>query len=908
MTYSHRDSDWDVVSRQSEPRSYSVRRYVIPSERDSMYRRDEHPMSERELVIRRPHDRDSRYDYEYRRERDYDRESTIPNRIHSHPYGSSEQPPREEHHYHAQTIFINREHKPTIVKDVYRPSSYGTSRDDLDYQIVNRSEADENWALRSARDHREDDFYYTRSTREYDNGRHHRDEYEERYYYGDSPRSSGSRRTRSRHGRDYNSEDETTYSRRERHHHHDESPHHYKRHLAEGALVGVGAAELMRRKSKKDGDESGGLSRIGRDVGAGALGVVTADVIQRARSYHRSKSRRRTESLDRGRDRSRERRHRHRRRRSRSSSDSHVKTLAGLGLGAAAIAGAVALARKKSQKQPGKSKNNPHDRRSRSRHRRGSGSSSNEDRAASHRNKRTAEAGLAGAAVAGLIERARSKSRSRKGEKSPGRIRQGIPIAVAGLGSAAIANLYEKHKEKKESESSERKEKNHRRRSRSRSMARSSTYPDPSRSSPQLIEYGDDPVYGSIPANNYYGRPPSRQSSSPRAIEASHRRSSRRASHSRSRTRSHHYRDDGSGSGSSFSDRGHSHKNRSRSRTRDLATAGLAAAGAGLAAREYTQRQERKRAEKDRRTYAHDHDYSDSYEDGYEPAPYPPSPPSNGPNYYAQGSQFPPPPGAAPVPPPNVQPGPYNPADYPPPPGAAPQPPSNYPYPPPPGVDAYAPRSARGDENVSAVPTLNPALSYGQRHTSSEGLTMTSPGQIPLPSLPPHTHLFEKSNNKPDHYTFTTTPSIPIRRPAAFSVNSPSSASLSTWTSTPRPPSRKKSRTRSSSQPGRAPRTKSVQFDLHPRYGTPPYGSRRARTPTGDLRGYETDDSDSTVDGLDRFRIRRHDRIPDRARQHQQQHPRYRDTTESVEVASDSTIELPDRFDSHGRRLLEYRV
>lgn len=118
--------------------------------------------------------------------------------------------------------------------------------------------------------------------------------------------------------------------------------------------------------------------------------------------------------------------------------------------------------------------------------------------------------------------------------------------------------------------------------------------------------------------------------------------------------------------------------------------------------------------------YDHDHDYQDSFEEGYDPAPYAPSPPPNSSNYYTQGNQFPPAPGLTPIPP-NVQPGPYNPADYPPPPGAPPQAQSNYPYPPPTGMDPYGPRSARGDESVSAVPTPNPTLSYGQRHTSSEG-------------------------------------------------------------------------------------------------------------------------------------------------------------------------------------------
>ncbi|KLJ09503.1 hypothetical protein EMPG_15078, partial [Blastomyces silverae] len=192
-------------------------------------------------------------------------------------------------------------------------------------------------------------------------------------------------------------------------------------------------------------------------------------------------------------------------------------------------------------------------------------------------------------------------------------------------------------------------------------------------------------------------------------------------------------------------------------------------------------------------------------------------------------------------------------------------------------------------------------------------MTTTSPRQILAPPPPP-IHIDINDDNEPNHSTFTTQPSIPFRRPAAFSVTSPSLASISTWTSIPRPPSRKRFRTRSASQPAppapapQPPPTKSVQFDLRPRYDTPPSTHRRARTPTGDLRsGYETDDSDSTIDGLDRSRAHRHDWIPERARQHPHRAIDLSDT-ENFEMASDSTIELPDRFDSHGRRLLEYRL
>ena len=71
-------------------------------------------------------------------------------------------------------------------------------------------------------------------------------------------------------------------------------------------------------------------------------------------------------------------------------------------------------------------------------------------RNASHK---IAQAGLAGAAVAGLVERARSKSRGAgKRHRSKSRLRQGLPTTATGLGSAAVAGLYEKHQAGKEEE------------------------------------------------------------------------------------------------------------------------------------------------------------------------------------------------------------------------------------------------------------------------------------------------------------------------------------------------------------------------------------------------------------------------------------------------------------------------
>lgn len=574
-TYRERDREWDDYSRPSEPRSYTVRRYIIPPEddrdreREVIYRRDDSSIGDRELVIRRKVERDDG-DYDYRRDH------------------------RSERDYECEHCQITCQGQSLISRTargpIYEP----------EYQVVHRSEVID-------RDPRDVEYYYQRRVREYDDDRPlSRREI--------SPHDSVSQVNRSRshrdreRDRDYSSDESMVYVRKETREY-DEDPNH-RRHLAEGAgaLIGVGAAELLRHRSKSQGEEvSSGWSRIGRDVGAGAVGAVAADAIMR----YRSKSRRRSESVDDGRSSHHHHHHRHHhhrrhrsrhRSRSRSSSLSRATTLAGIGLGAAALAGAVALARKKSEDN--------RERRSRSRHRRGSVSSGDDARSSSHRNKRMAEAGLAGAAVAGLIEKARSRSRSRKGERSRSRsrIRKSLPIVAAGLGSAAIAGLYEKHKEKKEEEAAAERQ---RRQSRSRSRARSAIHPDPTRESPGLIEYGNDPVYGSIPTTDYYGRPATPQGYYSDAVvpadagDAAYgaARHGRRHRH-RHRSHSRGYSSDSSSESDRESRRSHRRqqkKERSSSRIRDLAEAGLAAAGVGYAASKYAERKEKKKkADKER--------------------------------------------------------------------------------------------------------------------------------------------------------------------------------------------------------------------------------------------------------------------------------------------------------------------
>jgi len=106
-----------------------------------------------------------------------------------------------------------------------------------------------------------------------------------------------------------------------------------------------------------------------------------------------------------------------------------------------------------------------------------------------HRKRRVAQAGLVGAAVAGIIEHARSKSPSRgRQSRSRSRLRTSIPIVAAGLGSAATAGLYERARARQKQSA--------RSRSKSKSRSRSRSIPPAADTSgAALIEYGCDPIY-----------------------------------------------------------------------------------------------------------------------------------------------------------------------------------------------------------------------------------------------------------------------------------------------------------------------------------------------------------------------------------------------------------------------------
>lgn len=443
-----------------------------------------------------------------------------------------------------------------------------------DYNVVRRSEIDE------------DPYYYSRHrrVREYDDRRSRRE-----LSPGDSI-SQASRRHVDR-DQDYSSDDSMVYIRKETRDY-DDHPHH-RRHLAEGALVGAGAAELIRSHRKRDGEEvSDGAGRLGKTLGAGALGAVAVNAASHARDYYRrSKSRHRAHSFDDERSSHHHSRHsrgrHHSRSRSRSHSHSRAKTLLELGVGAAAVAAGVAALRSKSNNDR-KSRSRTRSRsRAASRGRSVKGDKDASERSMSERRKHMAGAGLAGAAVAGLVEKVRSHSRSRKGERSRSRskFRQALPIAAAGLATAAATGIYEKKKgEKDEKEGATR----GRHRSRSRSRAPSESFPDPARDSAGLIEYGNHPVAGSIPAEHYYGAPAS--PGAPYYEQEAY--APRRHSRSRSRSRGGRY------SSSDGSDREHRRHRSSkhRSRSRDLASAALGATGLGYAAHKYSQRKARSKS------------------------------------------------------------------------------------------------------------------------------------------------------------------------------------------------------------------------------------------------------------------------------------------------------------------------
>lgn len=421
-----------------------------------------------------------------------------------------------------QTIIIRQE--PIIIRERERERERSRERPrEEEFQIVKKSEVDDDRSVsrRSERpEPRDEEYFYERRVRERIPEDDRRSRLRREISPGDSVSQAG-RGRQSRRGSE--SDDSMVYVRKEKitDYGSRDSSTHKARDMAAGALAGVGAAELIRHHHEKEGKEtSGGVGRLAKDAGAGILGAVAAEGIRR----YRSKSRRRSRSSSSGRSRKSNRRRS--RSRSRSSSNDRFGKLGGiggLGLAAAAVGvGALIASRNKKAASP--------ERRSRSRSRRRSSSrgrsvssarleelendpDADDARNPKHRNSRTAAAGAVGAAAAALLEHHRSKSRGRS--ESPNRVKQAVPVLATGLGAAALAHLYEKNKAKKEAEEivydQDRRSRSRSRSARSRSRGRGgdSVYQDGPRqvaySDPNLVQYGNEPLYGNNYGEGYYG-------------------------------------------------------------------------------------------------------------------------------------------------------------------------------------------------------------------------------------------------------------------------------------------------------------------------------------------------------------------------------------------------------------------
>ena len=637
--YDDRRTEVDI--REDDTRSYTrgyapepeyrnretitIRRNESPERRDEYWRRPPgEAVQDRELVIRRTVERDSddrappRIDdrkeslalsrIDDRRESrmsDYevvspqrgnfdDREREVQRYIRTTDYYN---PPAPQQ---PQTIIIRQE--PIIIRERARDRSRSRSRTrEEDFQIVKKSDIDDTRSVsrRSRSEHgRDEEYFYEKKVRE-----RIPEEGDRRLRKEVSPHDSVSQAGGRRRG-GYDSDDSMVYVRKERiDDYGSDEEDHKKRDLAAGALAGVGAMELIRNHNRKEGKESSqGAGRIARDIGGGVVGAVAAEAIRRYRSKSRHRSRSDSRGRGRGGDRDRDR--------SRSESNSKLKSVGGLGLAAAAVAAGALLA----SRNKNKNKDGSPDGRSRSRTRRGSRSRSRagsrdstiadlandpnatDDRNPKKRNQRTAAAGALGAAAMALYERHRSKSRGRRSSESPNRIKQGAPIAIAGLGAAGLAHLYEKRKAKDEAtaivdDEDRRSRSRHRDSSRGRS---NSTYYDPPSqrafSDPNLIQYGNDPINGNNYGEGYYGRPQQEQDyyhNNTRDIVPAPAPPPAASSFDATRGRANR----------SIS------SSRSRSRSRGAAAA-AAAVGAGVAASEFDRRRTEKKDRKRRESTA----------------------------------------------------------------------------------------------------------------------------------------------------------------------------------------------------------------------------------------------------------------------------------------------------------------
>ncbi|CAN9460542.1 unnamed protein product [Alternaria alternata] len=445
-----------VIERHQEP-AREVRHYhYTEREREVSPQRSEYRIQREyerspspartEIRISRDYERDREifpreqqpYELEkYSRSTEYFRPEPIPQPPPQPIYIRNEAP--QPMQMQMQPIIIREEApQPIIIRErIQEPA----------YELVERTTEEDRQV---ARPRHEEDYYYERRVKEIDRGGRYDERYaDEREYdhrWGD---------------KNYYSDDDI-YIHKEK----DTwggSETRTKRDVAAGALAGVAAGQIIRHHRKRKGEAAGG--NIGNALGYGTLGAVSAVALDRFNNRDRSRS----VSSERGRG--------SRRGKSRHRSKSRVKELGTL----AALAGVGALAYAAGQRNKNKTAVRRGDSHGHRRpppkqvaSRRSRSTSKHLD--PEHRNNRAAQVGLATAAVAGLAARSRSKSRKRKGKRSPSRIRQGVPIAAAGVAGAAVTGLYEKRKAKKEARAASRsKSRSRSRSSRSRSKSRART-------------------------------------------------------------------------------------------------------------------------------------------------------------------------------------------------------------------------------------------------------------------------------------------------------------------------------------------------------------------------------------------------------------------------------------------------
>ncbi|KAK4162661.1 hypothetical protein QBC43DRAFT_336194 [Cladorrhinum sp. PSN259] len=475
----------------------------------------------------------------------------------------------------------------------------------------------------------DEEFYYRREARnEVGPYRERREEEYEVERYGE-PRHHHHAHSHSHHRHhhhhrdghsDYESDDGYYVARRKviRRERSESSSPHRKRHIAEGALAGAGLSAILASRRNANGELP---DHRGRKVLAGAaLGALGTEVARRAHSAYEEKY------ADRDRSRSRSR-HRSRSRSRSRSPHSRLKT--GLGIAAVALAAAGAAKLYQSNKVE---KEELH--RGRASHRSHSVSSRS---SSGHRSKSrassVAKVGLGTAAVAGLVQHYRHKSKSRDGKKrSHSRLRTAAEIAAAGLAGAGAKKLYDKRQDKKEDklererekherelsdDEYERDERDYHRRSgsRSRSLTRSGpAYPDAESSAadPELgmVEYGAHPLYGQPAPHPAYGAGAAGYES---AAEEDRRRHHRRRKNDKRGSR---HDSDYSADSEPETDREAKDKKRSSSRLRDLATGGLAAGAAAFGIKKYNDKKKEKEKESDREDKDRDRDRRDRDRDG----------------------------------------------------------------------------------------------------------------------------------------------------------------------------------------------------------------------------------------------------------------------------------------------------